>query len=60
MYNNFFLKNKVKSFGDKARDFHNNKMSKAGSSYACLAVTLISFVLKKDEKRLLTSVFKRM
>ena len=40
---------KKKSYGDEARDFHNKKIPKVGSNYTCLRITLIDFVIKKDE-----------
>ena len=44
------LKTKIKSYGGKATDFHDKKIPKKDSNYTCLAVILIDFVLKKDEK----------
>ena len=45
-----FLKTKIKSYGDKATDFHDKEMTKVGSIYIYLAVILTDFVLKKDEE----------
>ena len=56
--NNKILRTKIKSFGDEATDFHDKKFPEAGSSYACLAVILIDFVLKKDEKYYLQAFLK--
>ena len=47
IYSSKILKTKIKPYGDKARDF--KKILKVGSSYTCLAVILIDFVLKKDK-----------
>ena len=41
------MKTKIKCFGDKATDFHEKEMPKAGSN--CLAVTTIHSALKKEE-----------
>ena len=38
VYNKIFLKNKLKSFGDEATDFHDKEMPKGGSNDTCLAV----------------------
>ena len=44
-----FKYNKIKSYNDQVTDFHDKEVPKVGSNYACLAVMLIDFVLKKDE-----------
>ena len=44
VYNNKFLKTKIKSYGDEATDFHNKGMSKAGSNHTCLAVITIGYI----------------
>ena len=36
--NKYFLKTKIKSYGDEGRDFHNNEILKLGSNHTCLAV----------------------
>ena len=33
IYNKRFLKTKIRSYGHEATDFHNNEISKVGSSY---------------------------
>ena len=45
-----FLGTKIQSSRDEATDFHNKEMLKVGSSYICLGVILIDFILKKDGK----------
>ena len=47
--NKRYLKAKIKSYGDRATDFHDEEIPKVGSNYTCLAVILIDFVLKNDE-----------
>ena len=49
IYNEIFLKTKIKSYGDHAKDFHDKEIPKVGSNYTCLEVQSIDFVLKKDE-----------
>ena len=49
IYNKKFLKNKVRSYGDEATDFHDEEMPKIGSNYVSLWVIIIDFVLKKDK-----------
>ena len=51
---------KIKSYGDEATDFRIKEISKVGSNYTCLTVTLIDFVLKKDRELLSSSIFKRI
>ena len=46
-YNNIILKNKIKSYGDEATDFHDKEMPRAGSTYTCLAAILILFLKNK-------------
>ena len=43
------MKTKINSSGDKATDFHDREMPKAGSKHTCLAVLTIDSALKKDE-----------
>ena len=50
MYNKKFLKIKIKFYGDEATDFHDKEMPKVGYNYTCIAVMLISFIIRKDEK----------
>ena len=46
VYNKKFLKTKVKSHGDKVRDFYNKEISKVNSNHPCL-ISLDS-ALNKD------------
>ena len=48
-YNKQFLKTKIKSHGDEATDFYDQKIPKVGSSHTCLAVISLDSVLKKDD-----------
>ena len=57
--NKIFPKTKIKSYVDEAADFHDKEISKVGSDYACLAVTLIDFVLKKHENYYSQVFFKK-
>ena len=50
VYNKKFLRTKIKSYSDEARDFHDREMRRAGSNHTCLAVVSIGSTLKKDEK----------
>ena len=45
--NVFPIKTKILSYGNKAADFHDKEIPKAGSDYTCLAVINIDSVLKK-------------
>ena len=47
VYNKQILKTKIKSYGDKATDFQNKEMPKAGSNITCLAIITIDSILKK-------------
>ena len=60
IYNEKFLKTKLKSSGDEATDFHDKEILKRDSNYTCLAVILIDFILKKRRKLLSAKVLKRM
>ena len=53
-----FKYNKIKSYNDQVTDFHDKEVPKVGSNYACLAVMLIDFVLKKDENYYPQKLFK--
>ena len=44
IYNNWFMKTKVKSCSDETTDFHDEEVSKVGCNYICLAVILINLV----------------
>ena len=46
LYITKFLKTKLRSYGDEARDFHSGKILKVGSNYVCWSVIAIDFVLK--------------
>ena len=35
LYNEAFLKTKIKSYGDKVTDLHDKEMPKAGSNHTC-------------------------
>ena len=50
IYNNIFLKTKINFYGDGATNFHDKEITKVGSNYSCLGITLINFFLKKEEK----------
>ena len=43
------MKNKVKSHGDKATDFYDEKIPKMDSNHTCLAVINLNSGLKKEE-----------
>ena len=43
------LKTKIKSYGDKATDFHDKEIPKVGSNHTCLAVISLDSALKKRE-----------
>ena len=47
VYNNNFLKIKIKSNGDEATDFHDKQIPQAGSDCTCLAIITIDSSLKK-------------
>ena len=47
IYNNKYLKTKIKSYSDEDADFYDNEIPKVGCSYTCLAVITIDSVLKK-------------
>ena len=49
IYNEKFLKTKIRSYTHEATDFHDNEIPKVNSNYTCLAVALFDFVLKKDQ-----------
>ena len=48
-YNNFFLKTKIKSYGDEATDFHDKEIPKTVSDCTCLAVITTDSFLTKEE-----------
>ena len=47
--NKTFLKTKIKSPGDKVRDFYDKKIPKVDSNHSCLGVISLDSALKKDE-----------
>ena len=49
VYNNFFLKTKIKSHGDEITNFYENKIPKVNSNHTCLAVITLDSALKKDD-----------
>ena len=49
VYNEEFLKTKIKSHGDEAKDFYDKKFPKIESSHTCLAVISLDSALKKDD-----------
>ena len=48
IYNKKFWETKIKSA--ETTDFHDKEMPKVGSNCICVALILIDFALKKDEK----------
>ena len=49
VYNKTFLETKIKSHGDKFRDFYDKKISRIDSNHTCLAVITLESALKEDE-----------
>ena len=49
VYNKWFLKTKVKSYGDEATYFHNKEFLKVGCTHKCLALITIDTAIKKNE-----------
>ena len=47
IYNNNFLKIKIRSYGEDLTDFHDKEIPKVESNYSFLAVILFDFVLRK-------------
>lgn len=43
------MKLKIKSYGDEARNFHDEEIYKAGSDYICLVVSNVDSGPKKNE-----------
>ena len=58
IYNKKFPKNKIRSWGDEATDFHDKEVPQVDCNNS-LTVILPDFVLKKDENYY-PSVFKKM
>ena len=46
------LRNKLKSYGEVATDFHDREMPKMGCNHTCLSVITIDSVLKSVLKRI--------
>ena len=57
VYNKDHLKTKIKSHGDEVTDFYDNEIPKVVTNRTCLAIISLDFVLKKDEKYYLQSLF---
>ena len=49
VYNNEFLKSKIKSHGGKVTDFYDKKIRKVDSNHTCLVVITLDSALKKDD-----------
>ena len=47
IYKKYFLKAKIKSYGDEAKNVFDKGMPKVGSSHTCLAVISLEYALKK-------------
>ena len=65
MYNNKFLKTKIKSLDDEATGFYYKEISKADSNFTDLAVKLINFIVKREghlslqqERKIMVYFFK--
>ena len=48
LYNEKFLKTKIKSRGDEVTDFYDKKIPKVASNHSCLAVISLDSTLNKD------------
>ena len=48
VYNNIFLKTKIKSHGDEVSDFYDKKIPKVDSNHTCLEVISLDSALNKD------------
>ena len=57
VYNEKFLKTKMKSYGNEAICFRNNKISNTGSNHTFLSVITIDSIVKKKEKNYYSQVF---
>ena len=47
VYNQNFLKTKIKSYGDDVTDFYDKEIPKVNSNHTCLAVISLDSTLKK-------------
>ena len=45
IYDKKYLKTKINSYGDEAKDFHYKEILKVNSNFTCLAVILVDFIL---------------
>ena len=60
VYNNKFLKPKIKSHGDKVTDLYDKEIPKVDSNHTCIALISLDTALKEDYTYKSTSGFKRM
>ena len=60
VYNNLFLKTKIKSHGNEVTDFYTKEIPKVDSNYTCWSVISLDSALKKDVNKYLQMFFKRM
>ena len=49
VYNENYLKTKIKSHGNEVTDFYDKKIPKLDSNHTCLAVISLNFALKKND-----------
>ena len=49
VYNEEYLKTKIKSNGDEVTDFHDKRIPKVDFQYTCLAVISLNSAIKKDD-----------
>ena len=49
VYNNIFLKAKIKFHGGEVTGFYNKKITKVDSNHTCLAVISLDSALKNDD-----------
>ena len=49
VYNKKLLKMKIKSHGDKVKDFHDKEIPKVDSNHTCLVEISLDSAFKKDE-----------
>ena len=47
-YNRKFLKTKIRSYSDEAKNFYNKEVPKVASNYTCVAVISLDSVFKKE------------
>ena len=58
VYNNFFLKIKIKCHSDEVTDFYDKEIPKVDSNHTCLAVISLDSALKKEENYYLQMLLK--